>query len=154
MSRRNATVDELERRLKDDAGRIEVRISPELDERLRASLDAAEPASRPAPVSRPRWFWWASSLTGAAGALLLIALVNFGSAPEAPPTVASPPSPPLLRPVLDVRQAVMLGPLESELDNLKRDLARAEAALREDVDQIFGEPGSDLETDAGSDPGS
>ena len=136
-------MDSLERRLKEDAGRIEVRISPELDERLRASLEAAEPLRRPAPASRPRWFWWASSLTGAAGALLVIALVNFRSAPEAPATVASPPSPALLRPALDVRPAVMLGPLESELDNLKRDLARAEAVLREDVDRIFGAPEPD-----------
>ena len=140
MSGRNATVDKLERRLKEDAGRIEIRISPELDERLRASLEAAEPARPRVPVSRSRWFWGASSLTGAVGALLVIALVNFGSAPEAPPAVASQPSQPLLRPALDVRPAVMLGPLESELDNLKRDLARAEAAVREDVDQIFGEP--------------
>ena len=136
-------MDSLERRLKEDAGRIEVRISPELDERLRASLEAAEPVRRPAPAPRQRWFWWASSLTGAVGALLVIALVNFGSAPEAPSTVASPSSQPLLRPALDVRPAVMLGPLESELDNLKRDLARAEAALREDVDRIFGEPEPD-----------
>lgn len=136
-SRRNATVDKLERRLKDDAGRIEVRISPELDERLRASLEAAEPVRSPVPVSRPRWFWWASSLTGAVSALLVIVLVNLGSAPEAPPTATARP---LLMPALDVRPAVMLGPLESELDNLKRDLARAEAVVREDVDQIFGEP--------------
>ena len=141
MSRRNGTVDSLERRLKEDARRIEVRISPELDERLRASLAAVEPARQPVPASRPRWFWWASSLTGAVSALLVIALVNFGSAPEAPPAIASPQSqPPLLRPALDVRQAVMLEPLESELDNLKRDLARAEAVVREDVDQILGEP--------------
>lgn len=142
-------MDSLERRLKEDARRIEVRISPELDERLRASLEAAGPPRRPAPapVSRPRWFWWASSLTGAVGALLVIALVNFGAAPEAPPTVASPPSQPLLRPALDVRPAVMLGPLESELDNLKRDLARAEAVLREDVDRIFGEPEPESDRD-------
>ena len=140
MSGRNETVDSLERRLKEDARRIEAGVSPELDERLRASLEAAEPAGRPAPAPRPRWFWWASSLTGAVSALLVIALVNFGSAPEAPPAVASQPSEPLLRPALDVRPAVMLVPLESELDNLKRDLARAEAVVREDVDQILGEP--------------
>ena len=134
-------MDSLERRLKEDAERIEVGISPELDARLRASLEAAAgPTQQPAPASRPRWFWWASSLSGAVAALLVIALVNIGSAPEAPSTAASPPSQPLLRPALDVRPAVMLGPLESELDNLKRDLARAEAVLREDVDRIFGEP--------------
>jgi len=130
-------VDSLERHLKEDAQHIEVRVSPELDERLRASLEAAEPARRPASVPRPRWFWWASSLTGAVSALLIIALVNLGSEPEGvPPATASQP---LLTPALDVRPAMMLGPLESELDNLKRDLARAQAVVREDVDQILGE---------------
>ena len=129
-------MDDLERRLKDDAERIRVEVSPELDERIRASLEATAPL-RPVPTSRPRWFWWASSLTGVAGALAVIALLNLGRQPEAPPAVAAQP---LLRPALDVRPAVMLGPLESELDNLKRDLARAEAVVREDVDQILVDP--------------
>ena len=65
-------MDKLAKQLRDDAGNIECRVSDELDRRILASLEATQPdvqAAQPRIARSPR-FWWASSLTGVAAALL------------------------------------------------------------------------------------
>jgi hypothetical protein len=128
-----------EERLKRDAAEIRAEVSPELDDRIRASLESAEPV-RASGRARPAWFWVASSLTGAAAALVLIVMVNLGEEPRAPAPVAEIADVSgISMPALDVRPA-MLGSLETEFENLKGDLRKAEAVVREDIDRLLGEP--------------
>ena len=134
-------MENFEDRLRRDAEHIRVGVSPELDDRIRASLESTTPR-RPEtkPRRRSNWFWIASSLTGTVAALALIAVLNVNepSAPMAPvsalPNVAA-----VSMPRLDVRPA-MLGSLETELENLKGDLRKAEQVVRDDIDTILGEP--------------
>ena len=133
-------MDKLAKRLRDDAERIDATISEELDSRIQASLQGVQPerASTPAPVSRQRWFWWASSLTGVAAALVLIAIVNL-RAPEPAPAVAEAPVKPLVLPAIEWRTqpAVLTSPLEQEIEDLQSDLKKAEEAVKEDIDRLF-----------------
>jgi hypothetical protein len=130
-----------EERLKRDAAEIRAEVSPELDDRIRASLESAEPARVDAGRrARPAWFWGLSSLTGTAAALVLIAMLNLGEEPQAPAPVAEIADVSgISMPALDVRPA-MLGSLEAEFDNLKGDLRKAEAVVRDDIDRLLGEP--------------
>ncbi len=134
-------MENFEDRLRRDAEDIRAVVSPELDDRIRASLESTAPV-RPdnRPRHRPGWFWIASSLTGAAAALALIAVVNVNEQP-APmaPVSAAPNVVAISMPQLDVRPA-MLGSLETELENLKGDLKKAEQVVRDDIDKILGEP--------------
>ena len=133
-------MDKLAKRLRDDAERIDVTISEELDGRILASLEGVRPerAVAPAPVSGPRWFWWASSLTGVAAALVLIAVVNL-RAPEPVPAVAEAPVKPMVLPAIEWRTqpAVLTSPLEQEIEDLQSDLKKAEEAVKEDIDRLF-----------------
>ena len=137
-------MDRFERRLRDDAALIRADLSPELDERIRASLEAA--AAAPAPRERMRrtsLFWWTSSLTGLAAALGVVALLNLR--PEtadpvqtaAPATVAGSAAEPIAMPALRTRTAVLTAPLEEELDELEADLEKARAVVREDLGLEF-----------------
>ena len=59
-------MDKLAKALRDDAQRIDVNVSPELDRRLRASIQNA-PAARNRKARKPvTSIGWASALTGAA----------------------------------------------------------------------------------------
>ena len=71
-------MDKLAKLLKDDADLIDVEISDELDRRITASLHGVSPEIPEAVTAsrRPAIFWWASSLTGIAAALAVIAIVN------------------------------------------------------------------------------
>ena len=133
-------MDKLAERLRDDAASIEAKISEELDARIDASLQGIEPehAARPAAGTTPRWFWWASSLTGVAAALALIAIVNL-RAPEPAPAVAEAPVNPLVLPDIEWRTkpAVLTVPLEQEIEDLQSDLKKAEEAVKEDIDRLF-----------------
>ena len=134
-------MENFEDRLRKDAEEIRAIVSPELDDRIRASLESTAPV-RPdtRPRRRPGWFWLASSLTGAAAALALIAVMNVSEqpVPEAPvstlPNVVA-----ISMPELAVQPA-MLGSLENEFENLKGDLRKAEQVVRDDIDRILGEP--------------
>ena len=86
-------MDDLAKKLRADAEQIEVSISPQLEDRIRASLESAT-QDRPEPVSKkqPRSFWWASSLTGIAAAAAVIAIINI-SGPDPDTTVNQPPPP-------------------------------------------------------------
>ncbi len=126
-------MDKLTRRMREDAAQIRAEVSPELDARIRASLEAAEPVREetPKPAPRAASMWWWSSLVGATGALAVIVFLNIGSETPGPaPTEvvdsAIPPS-------LNIQRAVMTAPLEQELENLESDLRKAEEALREDL---------------------
>jgi len=136
-------MDELERRLRDDAQKIEVRVSPELDNRIRASLTAiADEVGRPASRPRPRWsMWLASGLTGVAAAAALLAIVN--QQPDDPaerptvPVAATSSQPPFAMPVLRAESAMLTTPLEQELDKLEADLRKARDAVEEDMGISF-----------------
>ena len=133
-------MDKLARQLREDAQRIEVTISAQLENRLQASLAAVEPV-RPAPA-RPAAssarFWWASSLTGAAAAVALVVVVNW-QAPELEQVATDVPPPSLMPPKIDwkARTAVLTNPLEKEIEDLQSDMQKAEQAVKQDIERLF-----------------
>jgi len=132
-------MDKLAEQLKDDAARIDVRISEEFDRRMMASLEAVavEEPNVPRNRRRPAVFWWASSLTGVAAALVLIAVINTHSqveeAPVATPT-ASPVSVATI-PSIDwkAESAMLTRPLQRELEDLQSDLKKAEEKVKKEI---------------------
>ncbi|MDJ0906304.1 MAG: hypothetical protein QNI96_09820 [Woeseiaceae bacterium] len=133
-------MDKLANRLRDDAERIDATISEQLDDRIRASLENVTPQQprQPERKARPVTFWWASSLTGVAAAIAVIALVNLQSPGPGTPTT-EPASPPLLLPTIEwqAETAVLVSPLEEEYENLQSDLEKAEQAVRQDIERLF-----------------
>lgn len=129
-------MDKLAKRLQQDAERIDVTVSEELDDRIMASLRAVTPRDDAARVEKRRAarFWWASSLTGVAAAAAVIVVVNTQQAvqPSAPTT---PTNILAAVPVIDwkTETAMMTGQLEEELNNLQSDIKRAEQQVREDI---------------------
>ena len=133
-------MDKLANRLREDAERIECTVSGQLDDRIRASLENITPQepAQPARKPRPLTFWWASSLTGVAAAIALIAVVNLqGPTPGVPTT--EPVSQPLVIPSIEwqAETAVLVSPLEQEYENLQSDLEKAEEAVRQDIERLF-----------------
>ncbi|MDH3613317.1 MAG: hypothetical protein OEU90_02585 [Gammaproteobacteria bacterium] len=133
-------MDKLAKQLREDADQIACNISPELDERIRASLHGItpKPVDKPGPASRPAAFWWASSLTGVAAAVAIIAVVNL-QAPEPGPEAANSGAVPLILPTIkwNTETAVLTSPLEQEIEDLQSDLKKAEEAVRQDIDRLF-----------------
>jgi len=129
-------MDNLAKQLREDAANIDAEISAELDNRIRASLHNVTPESaQPRPrVARSPSFWWASSLTGVAAALGVIAIINLDR-PGPPPLQVQEPVAHFVVPELDleVEAAMLTSPLAEELARLQADLRRAEAAVRDDV---------------------
>ena len=128
-------MDELENRLRSDAARIRADVSAELDDRIRASLEGIVPEQPQKRRPVRSWsLWWASSLTGIAAAVAVIAVVNlFGNRPAAPPAaVADGQSIEVPRLDLRVETAVLTSPLTEELEALQADLEKAEKTLRDD----------------------
>jgi hypothetical protein len=134
-------MDKLAKKLREDAARIDADISAQLDSRIRASLTAIEPETtrqQRQTRRRPAFFWLASSLTGVAAALAVIAVLNVMDTNEpagVPRTVADNTMPPIEIPVLDldVEAAMLTGPLAQELEDLQADLRKAEEVVRGDV---------------------
>lgn len=128
-------MDKLARQLREDAENIEVTISDELDRRIEASLRAVTPIEdRPAPVaSKPPLFWWASTLTGVAAAVAVIAIVNLQTTEE--PVSATPANIVAAVPVIDLKteSAMLTEPLQEELDKLQSDLKKAEEKVKRDI---------------------
>ena len=128
-------MDKLARQLRDDAERIDVHISDELDRRIAASLRAVTPETPavPAETQRPPYFWWASTITGVAAAVAVIAIINW-QAPEQPPA-ATPANIVAAVPVIDLKaeSAMLTGPLQEELDKLQSDLKKAEEKVKQDI---------------------
>ena len=130
-------MDDLAKKLRADAEQIEVSISPQLDDRIRASLESAT-QDRPKPVSKkqPGSFWWASSLTGIAAAAAVIALINMNAAdPDTAVTQPPPPSLSASRIDFNLKPAVLTQTLEQELQDIQSDLKKAEQAVRDDLPQ-------------------
>jgi hypothetical protein len=133
-------MDKLTRKLREDAATIDAEISAQLDSRIQASLAAIEPqaARQRRPARRSVSFWLASSLTGVAAALAVIAVLNVDDSSEpaaVPRTVAGSPVQPLEIPALDldVEAAMLTEPLARELEDLQADLKKAEELVRRDV---------------------
>lgn len=129
-------MDKLALKLREDADKIEVSISDELDHRIEASLRAAAPEEPPrsAPRARPPWFWLASALTGATAAIAVIAIVNLSGVDETvtpPPTIVAAEPMPLLD--LDTEAVTLTAPLQRELEDLQSDLKKAEEKVRRDI---------------------
>lgn len=131
-------MDKLAKALREDAERIDVTVSADLDKRLRASI---ENASTPAvngraarkPVTR---IGWASALTGMALAAAVIFVVNFDQAdtPDAPSAVVPPlESVTGALPRLNTETALFTAPLTEELENLEADLKKAERAVKREI---------------------
>ncbi len=133
-------MDKFTRKLREDADRIDAEISAQLDSRIQASLRGIEPESpRPREQKRrPAWFWLASSLTGVAAALAVIAVLNVMEPDEpvaVPRAAIERPVQPVALPALelDVRAAMLADPLAQELEDLQADLKKAEELVRGDV---------------------
>lgn len=128
-------MDKLARQLHKDAQRIEVSVSDELDRRIEASLRAVEPEAeqQPAvPAARPPLFWWASTITGVAAAVAVIAIVNL----QQPEQTIAPPldivaAVPAIN--LNAETAMLTAPLQEELDRLQSDLKKAEEKVKRDI---------------------
>ncbi|MGI9222113.1 MAG: hypothetical protein ACR2QS_13875 [Woeseiaceae bacterium] len=129
-------MDDLANKLRADAEQIDVSITPQLDDRIRASLESAnQDKAQPAAKSQPASYWWASSLTGVAATLAIIAIVNL-SGPE--PDVAitePPPSLTMSNFEWNLQPAVLTETLEQELADIQSDLKKAEQVVRDDLRQ-------------------
>ena len=131
-------MDKLAKRLRDDAANIDVDVSDELENRIQASLVGVEPEPPKTTrrASRPGSFWWASSLTGIAVAVGVIALLNLQQ-PAAPPTDVDAQT--VVFPAIQwhAEPAVLTAPLEQEIEDLRSDLERAEEAVKQDIERLF-----------------
>ena len=128
-------MDKLANRLRHDAENIDARVSDELDRRIRASLNGVTPLTdqqATSPPARPAGFWWASSLTGIAAAVAVIAIVN---SQDAPVPQATPADIFAVVPTIDLKTetAMMTSPLQQELDALQSDIRKAERRVREEI---------------------
>ncbi len=127
-------MDKLAIQLREDAARINVKVSSELDDRIRASLEAVTPERSPenAAPGRSRSMWWSSSLTCIAAATVVIVLINLNQ-PKPPAAVIDTQITSLFQPQLIIDPAVMTAPLQKELEDLEADLRKAEEAVRKDI---------------------
>ncbi len=128
-------MDKLAKQLRADADRIDVAVSAELDRRIDASLRAVTPEAevqRPPPIARPPLFWWASTLTGIAAAIAVIAIVNLRAPeqPVAPELDLVATVPPI---ELKAETAMLTAPLQEELERLQSDLKKAEEKVKRDI---------------------
>jgi hypothetical protein len=130
-------MDRLAERLREDAARIDAETPAELDDRIRASLTSVDPQRvKPAPRElRAPSFWWATSLTGLAATIVVIAIINLNQ--DSPPDeiVAAETPPQFVVPQIDlkVEAAMLTDPLARELEALREDLRKVEETVRDDV---------------------
>jgi len=133
-------MDKLAEQLRLDAGRIDVTISDDLERRIDASLQATSPLPVRLEFSAPGRvkLWWASSLTGATAALLIIAFADFSGEPDMVPVRATAISPVAERPDIPViewqtQSAMLTSPLRQELEDLQADVRLAEQIVRREI---------------------
>ena len=127
-------MDKLAKQLREDAADINVEVSAELDDRIRASLQGITPGrsrEKDAPQRR-RSTWWASSLTGIVAATIVIVLLNLNQ-PEPSVPVANSPTERIFNPRLNLNTVASTEPLRQELEDLEADLKKAEKALRKEI---------------------
>jgi hypothetical protein len=140
-------MDEFEHRLKRDAQDIRAEITPELKERIDASIRGTKriepvPDSRTSPIN----LWWASSLTGLAAAVIVIVIINWNQ-PVAEPVPLEPVAARTVPAAIDelqglspprlIKTAEFTTPLEEELEKLQADIERARATVRKDIEFSF-----------------
>jgi len=142
-------MDEFEKRLKQDAACIDASISPELEERLKASVHSTGRAARETrPRSTTGGLWWASSLTGLAAAALILVLFNWNRAEtdlDVPASMAGNTVPDYReymdqlqdRLPLNTETAEFVQGLEEELIRLQSDLEKARENVSRDMDFTF-----------------
>lgn len=128
-------MDKLAQRLREDAERIDVELSPELQRRIEASLHATPQQGRKAAPRRQTTLrWWASGLTGAALAVVVLVVVDMQQG-EPPP--AARVVPPLQEFATQFdwqpRTAVFTQTLHQELADIESDLKKAERAVMDDL---------------------
>lgn len=132
-------MDNLANQLKADAAAIEVQVSDELDRRIGASLQGVTPEKPTTPPvhRRPPLFWWASSLTGVAAALAVIAIVNSQSqvGEDGVETPGMSPVAVANTPIIDwnAESAMLTRPLQQELEDLQSDIKKAEEKLKQEI---------------------
>lgn len=134
----------LESRLKEDAARIEADVSPRLTSRIADAVRRARRARRTGGervVSFPLWL--AGSLTGVAGAFLVIVLVNrMDTGSGRPEPSVAPAVPEYVRRIeqtvpLYAETADLAEPLEEELENLRSDIEKARENVERDLAFTF-----------------
>ena len=137
-------MDKLEKQLREDASLIKADLSPELRERIRASLESTRPIDQaPRETKLPgTTLWWASSFTGLAAAALVIVFVNWNSIiePIEDQPVSATPGTVISIPAgfpLNVETAEWATPLEEELKNLQSDLEKAREEVERDLRLSF-----------------
>jgi hypothetical protein len=131
-------MDKLAGKLRSDAEQIEVSITPQLDDRIRASLEGVTQDNSAAKIRRqPASFWWASSLTGVAATVAIVAIVNL-TGPEPEVGITQPP-PSLTANQFDwkLKPAVLTRTLEQELEDIQADFKKAEQAVRSDIEDVL-----------------
>ncbi len=126
-------MDKLANQLRTDAEKIEATVSDELDRRINASLRAVQPVEQASGTSKSPLFWWASTLTGVAAAIAVIAIVNWQVPDD--PVSATPVNIVAAVPSIDLKaeSAMLTGPLQEELDRLQSDLKKAEEKVKRDI---------------------
>jgi hypothetical protein len=132
-------MDDLAKQLRQDADQIKVLITPELENRIQASLrSVAQDDGESVKSRQSAWFWWASSVTGVAATLAIIVVVNL-SKPELETAITEPPQQTLSVPKFDwkLKPAVLTDTLEQELVDIQSDLKKAEQTVRADIDEII-----------------
>ncbi len=133
-------MDKLAQRLREDADQIEIQVSPELENRIHASLHALRnDRELPRSSSQSASFWWASGLTGVAATLAIVAFVNL-SGPEPQVGITEPPQQQAFSvPQFDwqLETAMLTETLEQELVDIQSDLKKAEQTVRDDLDEIM-----------------
>lgn len=136
-------MDDVERRLREDARKITAEVDAALGKRIDAALAATVRTAEPQAVRGPS-FWWLSALTGAAVAVAAILVLNIRAdrvlEPVEPATARTVPQPAdeanRLLP-LNAESAVLTEPLQEELEHLKSDLQRAREEVEEDLRGSF-----------------
>jgi hypothetical protein len=103
-----------------------------------ASLQGVAPETKVTErPQRPANFWWASSLTGLAAALIVIAVIN-ATAPGTDATretVDTMPVAVATSPIIDwkTESAMLTRPLQQELEDLQADLKKAEEKVKQEI---------------------
>ena len=137
-------MDDLERRLKEDADRIRADVPSDLRSRIDASVRAV-PTKRPRRTEISLPLWLGGSLTGVAAAVLAIALVNWRDSAEPAPEPADAVAYSVPRYIdelerelpLRAKTADLTEPLEDELENLRSDLEKARENVERDLRFTF-----------------
>ena len=143
-------MDKFENRLKRDADAIHAPVSPELRERIDASIRGTNRIQPVPDDGGPGHnLWWASSLTGLAAAAIVIVLINWNR-----PTTEPAPVEPVasvdnrtvpatfeeiqgFNPPRLIKTAEFATPLEEEMARLQADIERARATVRKDIEFTF-----------------